>query len=224
MKKIISILCILIGVGIISVPFISNRLVKQSVNKSIVVLEEISIEEIDENQTREVEFDYSSVRDVSLSRVITNTNEIDYKSIVGYLEIDDLNVYLPILKGVNDGNLLKGATTMQEGQEMGKGNYSLAGHYINDKKTLFGPLLDIEVGILVKITNKRVIYEYKIYDTVLVPETAMYMLDDERADERGRPIISLMTCYYTSKNGQRYFALGELVDAYPYDSDTIEVE
>jgi sortase A len=52
-----------------------------------------------------------------------------------------------------------------------------------------------------------------------VPETALYMLDQERAELRGKPIISLMTCYYTSKNGKRFFALGELVDTYEYSED-----
>lgn len=33
-----------------------------------------------------------------------------------------------------------------------------------------------------------------------------------------------MTCYYTSRNGQRFFALGELVDEYPHESLMIELE
>jgi sortase A len=98
---------------------------------------------------------------------------------------------------------------------MGEGNYSLASHYSKNNQ-LFGGLLKIEKGAIVKITNKKVVYEYMIYDTQIVPDTALYMLDNNRADKRGKPILSLMTCYYTSKNGKRFFALGELVDQYPY--------
>ena len=65
------------------------------------------------------------------------------------------------------------------------------------------------------------VYEYRIYDTLIVPDTAMYMLEHDIAEERGKPIISLMTCYYTSKNGKRFFALGELVDEYPYREDIL---
>ena len=107
---------------------------------------------------------------------------------------------------------------------MRKGESPRAGHYLSTKTTLFGPLLDIEIGTIVKITNKSVVYEYEIYDTKIVPETAMYMLEEKQAEDRGSPIISLMTCYYTSKNGQRFFALGELIDAYPYDSTAIKSE
>lgn len=58
----------------------------------------------------------------------------------------------------------------------------------------------------------------KIVPIVVVPNTALDMLLDEKADERGKPILSLMTCYYTSKNGTRFFALGELAKRYPAES------
>ncbi|MDR7870974.1 MAG: class A sortase [Tissierellaceae bacterium] len=224
MKRFLSIILIVVGIGFMSIPYLSNQLIRRNVNNSMDILEEISYEDIEVNQSREAAFDYSSVRDVDLTTVLGNRNEIDYDLLIGYISIDDLNINLPILKGVTDANLLVGVATMQENQEMGKGNYTLAGHYIRDKKTLFGPLLDIEAGSIVKITNKKVVYEYEIYNTEIVPDTAMYMLDEKRAEDKGKPIISLMTCYYTSKNGKRFFALGELVDSYPYDLAEIKSE
>lgn len=224
MKRVLSLIFILMGIGFISIPFLNNQLIKRNVNRSMELIEEITYEEIEENQSREVVFDYSSIRDVSISTVLKSANEFDNKSIIGSITIDSLSINLPILKGVSDANLLVGATTMVDNQEMGKGNYTLAGHYLSNKTTLFGPLLDIEIGTVVKISNKRVVYEYEIYDTKIVPETAMYMLDDQEAENRGKPIISLMTCYFTSKNGKRFFALGELVDSYPHDSEAIKVK
>lgn len=224
MKRIISSLLIIVGILFLSMPYIKNQLVKQNVNKNMGALEEISHEEIETNELREATFDYSSVRDVSLATILDNRDEIGNDHLLGYITIDELGIDLPILKGVTDANLLVGISTMKEDQGMGRDNYTLAGHYIRDKKTLFGPLLDIEIGTIVKISNKRTIYEYEIYDTVIVPDTAMYMLENNRAEKRGKPILSLMTCYYTSKNGQRFFALGELVDEYPHDSLMIELQ
>lgn len=218
MKRILSLILILAGIVLISIPFLNNQLIKKSVSKSMAFVEEITYEEIEENEAREAVFDYSSIRDVSISTVLSNTNDFNNKLIIGFISIDDLSIHLPILKGVTDANLLVGATTMVADQRMGKGNYTLAGHYLNTKTTLFGPLLDIEIGTIVRISNKSVVYEYEIYDTKIVPETAMYMLEEKQADDRGKPIISLMTCYFTSKNGKRFFALGELIDEYPYDS------
>ncbi len=224
MKRIISSLLIIGGILFISMPFIKNQLIKENVDKNMKLVEEISYEEIEINESREAIFDYSSVRDVSFTTILNNRSKVDYDYLVGYITIDQLNIDLPILKGVTDANLLVGASTMKEDQLMGKGNYTLAGHYISDKKTLFGPLLDIEIGTIVKISNKSTVYEYEIFDTRIVPDTAMYMLEDSRADKRRKPIISLMTCYYTSRNGQRFFALGELVDEYPHESLMIELE
>lgn len=224
MKRIISSLLIIGGILFISMPFIKNQLIKENVDKNMKLVEEISYEEIEINESREAIFDYSSVRDVSFTTILNNRSKVDYDYLVGYITIDQLNIDLPILKGVTDANLLVGASTMKEDQLMGKGNYTLASHYISDKKTLFGPLLDIEIGTIVKISNKSTVYEYEIFDTRIVPDTAMYMLEDSRADKRRKPIISLMTCYYTSRNGQRFFALGELVDEYPHESLMIELE
>lgn len=218
MRKVLSLIMILIGLVFISAPYLSNSLLRYRVNKNIDIAKEITPEEIEQNELREATFDYSSIQDVSVSSIIIGDYDLDNKSIIGHLVIDDLNINLPILKGVTDRNLMIGATTMVDGQEMGKGNYTLSGHYRNDRKTLFGPLLDIKKGSIVKITNKKFVYEYEIYETTIVPDTSMYMLDQDRKSDNGNPIISLMSCYYTSKNGKRFFALGELINEYPFES------
>jgi len=77
---------------------------------------------------------------------------------------------------------------------MGEGNYTLAGHNNGDKKLLFGSLMDIKKGAIVRITDKTDIYEYKIYDTKVVDSTALDLLENAESDKVGKPIISLMTC------------------------------
>ena len=142
----------------------------------------------------------------------------DGNLVIGTMEIPSLEINLPVMKGITDANLISGVGTMKEDQALGQGNYTLAGHYTKNKKILLGSILDIGIGDAVFISNKRFVYEYRIYDTVVVPDTALDMLLDERADERGSPILSIMTCYYTSKNGTRFFALGEFTKRYPADS------
>lgn len=221
MKKIISILLIVVGLIFIFIPTINNQMVKQN-NKSIIkIVETISHDEIEKNAETVVEFDYSAIEDVDITSTIRGMINFDNKSIVGQIIIPDLGMNLPILKGVTNANLAAGATTMMPEQKIGKGNYPLAGHYMKQKDLLFGSLMDIQVGTIVYITDKKTIYEYEIYDTVVVPDTAMEMLDNERSDEREKPIISLMTCYYSSKTEKRFFALGELVNEYPAEDRKI---
>ncbi len=221
MKKYISAFLILIGVLLIASPYITKLLVTNQVDKTVEIVEEITVEQIEENNQREAVYDYSAIRDVSTTTAVVNTARFEDENIVGQLIISDLGINLPVLKGVTDANLMAGAATMVPDIRMGAGNFSLASHYMKDPKLLFGNLLNAQEGMIIQITDKNTVYEYTIYETILVPETAIYMLDEERAEERGKPIISLMTCYYTSKNGLRYFALGELTDEYPYEREEL---
>lgn len=215
MRRTISILLIIIGLVIIFIPTINNQMVKQN-NKSIIqIVESITPEEIEQNIEVVAEYDYSAIDDVDITATIKGMINFDNKSIIGQIIIPDLDMNLPILKGLTNANLARGAATMMPKQKMGQKNYPLAGHYMKQKDLLFGSLMDIKVGTIVYITDKRTIYEYEIYDLVIVPDTAMEMLEDGKSDEREKSIISLMTCYYSSKTGKRFFALGELINEYP---------
>lgn len=220
MKKIVPSILIIIGISLISSPFINNLIIKKILEASQEATNEITAEEIKKNEEKEALYNYEDIQDVEIRSTIAATmdmNKIEINdNIIGQILIDDLDINLPILKGVTHSNLLMGAGTMKPDLKMGVGNYSLAGHY-SKTGNLFGKLLEIENGTIVKITNKEMVYEYMIYDTQIVPDTSLYMIDHDSADKRGKPIISLMTCYYTSKNGKRFFALGELVDQYPYE-------
>lgn len=219
MKRKMSISLIIIGIAFLSMPYISNTVYRRRLKTKQWMVEEITVDEIEENNTREAEYDYSSIDDVEIKNMFPELDKFDNKAIIGQIFIPDLDMNLPILKGTTNSNLMVGATTMVEDQEMGKGNYPLAGHYMKDKSFLFGSLMDIKEDSIVKITDKKMVYEYRIYETVLVPDIDMYMVEHKRAESHGKPIISLMTCYYTSQNGKRFFALGELVDEYPYEED-----
>lgn len=218
MKRFISVFLIVLGLIIISLPIIQNKIIANktgNVNKSVT---DLSYDEIRKNsETDDAEFDYEAIEDVSPRNVIFGTIDFDEKNIIGQLSIPDLNVDLPLLKGVTNANLAVGVTTMRKDQEMGQGNYPVSGHNMKNKNLLFGSLMDIELGTKAFVTDKNTVYEYEIYDIVVVEDTAMYMIEDSQSEEAGKPILSLMTCYHTSKSGKRFFALGELIDEYPYE-------
>ncbi|MCF6465489.1 class A sortase [Clostridium sp. Cult2] len=218
MKKVIPILLIIIGILFLLTPFITEQIIKYY-SKSIIS-EEVTNEIIkanNQNDQLEVEFDFSAIEDVDIKSIIKGSMNFNRKLVIGTILIPDLDINLPIMKGLSDANLMVGAATMKLDQSFGLGNFTLAGHYMKNKDLLFGSLMDIEIGDLVYISDGEKIYEYNIYDTVVVLDTAMEMLSDKKAGEKGKPIISLMTCYYSSKTGKRFFALGELVDEYPID-------
>lgn len=225
MKKAIPILLIIIGVLLLLTPFITDQLVAYY-SKSIISAD-ISNEILrknnepsknnSEDQEFKIEYDFTAVEDVDILSVIKGSQNLDKDLVIGILYIPDLDMNLPIMKGLSDANLIAGAATMKAGQDFGVGNYTLAGHRMKKKNLLFGSLMDIELDSKIYVSNGENIYVYQVYDIKIVPDTAMDMLSDERADTRDKPIISLMTCYFSSKSGKRFFALGELVDEYPAD-------
>jgi sortase A len=74
----------------------------------------------------------------------------------------------------------------------------------------------LKKGSVILITDKNYIYEYVVCDTKIAYDTETYLISDVLAADRGRAVITLMTCYYSSKTGKRYFVIGEFVRKYPY--------
>ena len=217
MKKTISTILIIIGVMLILTPFLSEEIIKYFSNN--IVDDEISNEVLISNNSRDIEaeFDYNAIEDLDIMGVLRSSFQINKDLIIGTIMIPDLDLDLPIMKGLSDSNLMLGASTMKADQSFGQGNFSLAGHYMKNKDLLFGSLMDIELDTMVYVFDGKKMYEYEIYETLVVPDTALEMISDDKADEVGKPVISLMTCYFTSKSGKRFFALGELVDEYNVD-------
>ena len=155
MKKFISIVLIIIGIALILTPTIKNQIIKHNIKKKSEIVNTITHEEITENIETDAEFDYEAIEDVGITSTIIGSINFNNKSMIGQLIIPDLDINLPILKGVTNANLLAGATTMVPEQKMGEGNYPLAGHRMKQKDLLFGSLMDIEVGTTVYITDKK---------------------------------------------------------------------
>ena len=76
-----------------------------------------------------------------------------YSKITSYWwdAIPEVEINLPIFKGLDNVNLFYGAGTMKRDQVMGKGNYSLASHHIftaeNASQMLFSPLSHAKNGM-----------------------------------------------------------------------------
>ena len=216
MKRIFPILLIIIGVLLILTPFITDQIIQYYTNS--VAKDHLSNETLkanNQNANLKVEFDFSAVEDVDIQSILKGSINFNKDYVIGSLHIPDLDITLPIMKGLSHSNLLAGAATMKPDQHLGEGNYTLAGHRMKNQNLLFGRLMDIEIGSMVYLSDGENIYAYKIYDTAVKPDTATEMLSDQRAEDKKQPILSLMTCYYSSKTGKRFFALGELVDQYP---------
>ena len=225
LRKIIFLLLVVSGAILILLPTYSKMKLRDELQTAVKVIEEVTPEEIKENEEKEQPeeiFDFEQVDEISPTATFLDNRPIDKSLLIGQLVIPSLDMNLCIFKGTTNYNLLRGLGTMKPDDKMGKGNYTLAGHNNGDRKLLFGALMDIKKGAIVRITDKTNIYEYKIYETKVADSTSLELLENSEAEKVGKPIISLMTCDKGTWTSNRFFALGKFVKKYKYDKETME--
>lgn len=231
MKKFIPITLIIFGILLISIPSSLEYMYKLKQNKNKI--EPINSIELSNNSSIDLDsyysdnkdfldedildpdlddFSFDGIEDVSIEDIFSLKSNDD--DIIGHLYIPSININLPIYKTLNNTNLMLGAVPMKSKQIMGMGNYTLAGHYMKNKDLLFGNLMNIEIGDLAYLVSDDKIFEYTVMENLIVKDTRLDMLNDNRADNYGGPIVSIMTCYYTSKSQKRFFSIGKLTNIY----------
>lgn len=141
--------------------------------------------------------------------------------IVGILKAPSVDLELAILRGVLNENLYIGAGTMKPSQVMGKGNYALAGHHLS-RGALFHDVPDLRLGAKMYITDKNKIYAYKVTMNKEIHETEVGVIDDAVATNRGKAILTLITCYTLDKPHIRTVVQGELVETIPYSPEAFQ--
>lgn len=242
-RKIIGVIVIILALLMIFSNQINGLYVKLNSKKMTDnVVSKVSAEDMEKNNKTEAKadmWDYSQVRALSVEMTLDQVKERMRKAadearrkkaaettkpgdtytedyVIGILRIPSVNLEMAVLRGVYNDNLLLGCGTLREDQEMGQGNYPLAGHYSAYDGVLFNRVIDLGPGTMIYLTDKRNIYVYRVYDNVVVPETSHEYIQDSVSDRAGGPVISLMTCYYSGSSGKRVFVQGLLQDVIPY--------
>ena len=224
-RKIISVILVLGAIVLFAIPQYAKYRLKENIKQASEIVEQVPAQTLKRNEEKVIKkenFNFENVQEISPTSTFLSAGNIDKSLLLGQIVIPSVNMNLPIFKGTTNDNLLAGATTMKESDKMGQGNFTLAGHYNKDKSILFGSLMDVKVGDIIRVTDKVDIYEYKVYDTVTIDDKALYMIDEESALIHGNNIISLMTCYYSSNTGKRYFVLGDFVKKSPYEKHLMQ--
>lgn len=222
-SRILGILLIIIGIGLVIWNFIPDFIVSQQAKDVEKVVQTISHDEILKNQQNDGDIQFDAVDNVS-PEIALNEAEIPSSDlIIGQLVIPAVKMNLPIYKSLNNTSLMSGSAVMRNDMVMGQGNYALAGHYTHTSDYLFGPLRNLERNHVARITDKNKIYEYQILHQEVVPPTALHMIENEQTNQFDGPILSIMQCYYINyqNTGDRQFFIGELRDVYDYDEDLL---
>lgn len=151
-----------------------------------------------------IQMDYEGVSIPSLSEVYeANKPKNRQKAsefVRGTISIPSVNIHLNILEGTNATNMLYGATTMLPHQQMGKGNYVLAGHNMKERNVLFSNLIwddqpQIHKGNKIYLSNGKKTWRYTVTSTETVN-----MFNTKCLESSSEPIITLFTCTKDTNN------------------------
>lgn len=212
--RLLNYLVVFVGLFLLVLPQLNQFRIDNRAKKNNAVAEEISATDMQNNINSKTSFDFDSIEEISTSGTWLSPDLIDQNLIIGRLYIPSIDLNLTVFNGLSNSILHAGLGTMRPGLTMGQGNFPIAGHYSADSDILFGNLISVEIGDQIYLTDNEKIYEYKVYETRIVDVTEVKWVENTVAKEHGKPIISLMNCYYIDgqNSGDRYFVFGELIE------------
>ncbi|OLF92436.1 Sortase A LPXTG specific [Bacillus licheniformis] len=191
------------GILFVLSPFIKESIIiNLNKNKNF----DLTAEQAEQNNAQKASFDFEAIQPPSILETIKASLDRESKAVIGRITISSVNLKLPILKGTTNQNLLYGATTMRPDQKMGEGNYPLAGHHMKRESLLFGPLLNIEKGDTVKITDFKKDYIYAVTSKQFISE-----MDTDVIQETKKKEITLITCDKAVRTEGRLAVKGKLI-------------
>lgn len=133
-------------------------------------------------------------------------------AIIGYIEIPDMDVRLPLLLGASEENMAKGATVMsQTSMPIGgeSTNCVIAGHRGYRGSPYFRNIQRLQVGSAVYVTNPWETLEYTVMEIQIILPSDL----DAILIQPGKDMVTLLTCHpYASHGEYRYVVYCQRAD------------
>lgn len=134
---------------------------------------------------------------------------LDSESVISYINIPKINIYLPIFKGTDDATLDRGIGVMENTSLPigGMGSHCvLSGHSGLTLRTMFNDLEQLETGDCFYLHTYGYTLSYKIYAIrTVLPEEVL----DHIGKDDGRDLCTLLTCTPQGVNSHRLLVMGE---------------
>ena len=212
---------IVLGLLGLMLPLVNNSLLRFN---SQINLHNISAEDMQKNFENAEYFPIEQIQEIGYVNFWPLLGKSHDDQIIGELAVPSVGMDMPIYSSSSNENLLAGAGLLFPNRRMGVGNYTLAGHRARGRNILMHNLMDVEIGKTIYVTNKRVIYAYKVVSTVQKNTDAVEMLDESQIEKYDNsPIVSLMTCY-NGQGNSRWFVIGKIAGFLPYSPEALEKE
>ncbi|MNI23351.1 Sortase family protein [compost metagenome] len=133
--------------------------------------------------------------------------EVDGETPIAIIEIEKIDLKLPVLEGASKENMRHAAAHMSDTVPLGEvGNAAIAAHRARKEGRLFNRLNEVELGDLIKITTKNEKYTYKVIKISVVEPTDISVLNRNNDDKW----LTLITCTPLYKSTHRLIVQAEL--------------
>ena len=197
-RKIIGVLLILIGVGIIGTVAYKKIVTSQKQNELLEAFESQLAEGDNENTEEEVNLD-SSKEEVNLE-------DINGYTPIAIMEIPSIKLKQPVVEGITEDVIKYFLGKFPESTMPGEvGNFAVAGHRVSDFTDAFINLYKVKPGDNVIVTTKDGKYTYEVEESFIVEPEQVEVLENADYEK-----ITLITCTIGSK--RRVIVTGRLID------------
>ena len=187
-RKIIGVLLILIGVGIIGTVAYKKIVTSQKQNELLEAFESQLAEGDNENTEEEV-----------------NLDSINGYTPIAIMEIPSIKLKQPVVEGITEDVIKYFLGKFPESTMTGEvGNFAVAGHRVSDFTDAFINLYKVKVGDEVIVTTKDGRFTYEVDNSFIVDPDQVEVLDDADYEK-----MTLITCTIGSK--RRVVVTGKLI-------------
>lgn len=206
MKKLLALLFILLGIGMLSYTPLRELYNEYEKNKLIKMYEKNQFNTVSSNDIQSSEYneDASDFYKyfTGLQAIVDNSVEVDdelptstedkLKNVIGLITIDKIDVKLPIKNYFNEDEVWSSVGHIPGSANPGElGNCIIAGHRARTKGRLFNRLDELELGDLIIITYNSNNLQYKVTEIKIVEPTDVSVLNSNNNEH----ILTLITCH-----------------------------
>lgn len=202
MKKVVSLLLILLGITVFFYPYMKDSVTTYQQKQIIKEWESNpdreqasdSLGQLEEVFTLDTEAEAAGTSESPIMAEAPKQSAKaakQPKSMVGVIEIDKINLRLPVLNGASMANLDKGAGLLKGTAQPGMpGNSAIAAHRSRAYGKMFNRLNEVTAGDIVKVKDDNQTYNYEVYETKVVAPNEVSVLNGS-SDEK---TLTLITC------------------------------
>ena len=214
-RRIISSLLVLIGVGCLLYPVLSNYINGRQHTYTFNIYEKIIEEREDYSKEFQACYEYNRRLELQSDRFVETDERLqEYYSMLnvsqgmmGYIDIPKIDVHLPIYHGSNKTALSQGGGHLY-GSSLpvgGMGTHSvLAGHTGLANQILFNDLVELEKGdcFYIRVYDKTLTYEVDQINVVEPTDSSLLGFD------KSGDYVTLLTCYPMATGSHRLLVRG----------------